>query len=361
MRHSSLLSLVLSSLLFLMACESDPGPAPGPVYEVPELIQPYIDAFEFEASKRGLDINIENLRVDFGENLNNGQAAGLCTSPVNNANVFVPHIELDTTSANWQNNVYHREILVFHELGHCILDRLQHRDDFLPNNNISSMMRSTGEQVYGSLLTGFKRDYYLDELFLEEQAETPEWAQNSPAYNSTTSTASVLDESFDDNGNNWTVGNSAQSRAEIRDGLYIFESKSPESGIFVQRNQIIDQTRDFEIETNIKIVSGTGTSMFQWGGNNSSNFYFLGFNRERTGVIGNWSVGVSSQNKIPSLNPDGFNKITIRKTGDFYHLYVNETYHDILEFEPFMGNAIGFLVGPSTEMHIDDIRIDYLD
>jgi len=361
MRNSSLFSLVLSSLLLFNACRSDPAPAPGPVYEVPELIQPYIDAFELEASKRGIDLNIDELRVEYGENLNNGQAAGQCTSPLINTSVFVPHIELDTTSANWTNNIYHREILVFHELGHCILDRLEHRDDFLPNNNISSMMRSTGEQVYGSLLTGFKRDYYLDELFLEENAEIPDWAKSPPTFSSVSQRVPVLTENYNDNSRNWTVGNSQISRAEIRDGIYRFESKASDSGFFVARPQIIDQSRDFEIEANIRIVSGTGSALLQWGGNNSSNFYFLGFNAQGSGVVGNWAVGVSAGNKISNLKSSGFNKLTIRRIGDFYHLYINEVYYEILEFEPFMGNSIGYLVGPNTEMYIDDVKISYLD
>lgn len=361
MRHSSLLALVLSTFIFLSACENGPEPNPGPVYEVPDLIQPYVDAFELEASKRGLDINIDNLRVEFRENLNNGQAAGQCTSPRLNSNVFVPHIDLDTTSANWQNNVYHREILVFHELGHCILDRLEHRDDFLPNGNISSMMRSTGEQVYGSLLTGFKRDYYLDELFLGQDAEVPDWAQNSPAYTLATPPTPLLNEGFDNNRNNWTTGNNERSRAEIRDGLYMFESKTSESGFFVARPQVIDQSRDFEIESNIKIVSGTGTALLQWGGNDANNFYFMGFNREGTGVVGNWTVGVSASTPLDNIKATDFNKLTIRKLGEFYHVYVNEVYYEVLEYELFLGNSIGFLVGPATEIHIDNISINYLD
>ncbi|TAE60242.1 MAG: hypothetical protein EAZ89_01710, partial [Bacteroidetes bacterium] len=158
MKYPKLSTLLLASLFLLQACKDD---EPVKVYDVPSIIQPYIDLFEQEAAARGQTLNIDNLKVEFETDLQGGDAAGLCTfaSP----NTPTPHIRLDTTSYNWQNNEYHREILIFHELGHCILNRL-HKDDVLPNGNYASIMRSTGEQLYGGSLNAFKRDYYLDEL-----------------------------------------------------------------------------------------------------------------------------------------------------------------------------------------------------
>jgi hypothetical protein len=141
----------------------------------------------------------------------------------------------------------------------------------------------------------------------------------------------------------------------------MIESKTSESGFFVARRQIINQARDFEIEAKIKIVSGDGTAMLQWGGNDANNFYFLGFNNEGAGLVGNWSVGVSAGNEISNLKINDFNKLTLRRIGENYHIYINEVYYEVLEFEPFMGSSIGFLVGPSTEIHIDDLLISYLD
>ncbi|MEM7658621.1 MAG: hypothetical protein AAF399_21025 [Bacteroidota bacterium] len=168
--------LLIAFFLVLQACR--PEEIPPNVREIPELIEPYIELFEQEAAKRGQNITIDNLIVEFEEDLRGGDAAGLCTFASESSPT--PHIRLDTTSFNWRNNEFHRELLVFHELGHCILNRL-HRDDELPNGNFTSIMRSTGEQLYGGNLNYFKREYYLDELF-DESTPAPEWATDIPQY-----------------------------------------------------------------------------------------------------------------------------------------------------------------------------------
>ncbi len=346
--------ILLALPLVLMACRPDPV-APE-VYEVPSRIQPYVDAFEMEASKRGVDIDITNLRVEFEGDLNDGTAAGLCTFA--SASNPTPYIRLDTTSFNWQNNEYHREILVFHELGHCILNRL-HRDDNLPNGNISSMMRSTGEQVYGGLLNQFKRSYYLDELF-DESTAAPDWATNKPDYGATTSGASIFSDEFVDNRNFWPLGNSDNSRTAIQGGNFIFESKSESSAFFVTRTVLIDTDKNFEIEARIKISEGERPGLIQWGGNDGSDLYFFGFARDSSILAGNWTVGLVFGQASPLINPDDYNLITIRKLGNFYHLYLNEQYVDVLSFEPFLGNKISFYVGQQTTMLVDYLRISEL-
>ena len=205
---------LLGAVLFARACRPD-NPFEGEIYQVPDIIQPYIEAFEFEAAQRGYNIKIDSLIVEFEGDLNGGEAAGLCTISSNRS--VIPHIRLDTTSLNWTNNEYHREILVFHELGHCVLRRLEHRDDFLPNGNIASIMRSTGEQVYGGQLNDFKREYYLDELF-DQDTPAPDWATDFPSYadGANFSRNPALAENFDDNQNRWSVGSNNDFSAIMR-------------------------------------------------------------------------------------------------------------------------------------------------
>ncbi|RMG64730.1 MAG: hypothetical protein D6722_16640, partial [Bacteroidetes bacterium] len=231
MRFRNLSLLFLGPFLLLSACKRED--IPPKAYEVPAIIQPYVDAFEQEAAARGLDLNIDNLTVEFGTDLQGGDAAGLCTFA--SQNNPTPRIQLDTTSFNWRNNEYHREILVFHELGHCILNRL-HRDDLLPNGNIASMMRSTGEQIYGGSLNGFKRDYYLDELF-DPNTPAPDWATDFPSYESVPSSQKedVFIEHFANNFNNWTTGNSPNSSSQIASGRLYFESKTAANAFFIAK------------------------------------------------------------------------------------------------------------------------------
>jgi len=56
-----------------------------------------------------------------------------------------------------------KELIVFHELGHCFLQR-GHREDALPNGACVSIMRSGIEDCLDNY-TSETRSFYIDELF----------------------------------------------------------------------------------------------------------------------------------------------------------------------------------------------------
>lgn len=349
---------VLALMMGLVACR-EPAVIPN-AYEVPQIVQPYIDQFELEASKRGQDIQIDNLIVDFGGELtdNSGNtAAGQCRPAFSGEPT--PHITLDTTSANWRNNEFSREMLVFHELGHCILDRLTHKDDELPNGNFASIMRTVGYQLYGTS-TLFKREYYLDELF-NEATPTPDWATDFPPYPLTLNTNAVFIENFSNNAKGWNVGSSDESSSQIEGGFFNFASKVEGKAFFVDRPLAdLDTDGDFQIETSIRIVDGSNAVLLQWAGSGPGDFTYLGFTRDSIAFVGNWETGTVLNKPIQTFDPDGFNKLTVRKIGEDYHLYINEVYFDILAFEAPKGDRISFYVGPNTEMQIDYLYINAL-
>lgn len=352
-RNARLIPFLLLSIT-LVACTEDP--IPPKVYEVPMEIQGYIDLFEQEAANRGFNINIDNLRVEFEENLNDGTAAGLCNFPINGE---PPYIRLDTTSSNWQNNPWSREILVFHELGHCILDRRVHRDALLPNGNLASLMRSNGEQVYGGRLNAFKRAYYLDELF-DQLAEAPDWATEKPTYAALDPAArnDVFVDNFTNNNQGWPLGNSAQSRAQITAGNLFFESKSATSAIFLPKTIPFEQMGNFEIETRFRVNKGTRSALMEWGGTAADNFYYYGFNRDaEVSLAGNWATGIDLTRSGAGLLPTEYNTFTIRKEGELYYFFLNEQFFDVFGYESFDSDQFAFYIGPETEMQIDYLRI----
>ncbi|MEO0896185.1 MAG: hypothetical protein AAFY71_07305, partial [Bacteroidota bacterium] len=286
-------------LLWITACNQEPVE----VLSIPDNIAPYVDLFEEEAAKRGLSLTINELIVEFGTDLESSsgdEAAGQCIISSNRNSI--PRIVLDTTSFNWTNNLSHREILVFHELGHCVLDRLAHRDDQLNNGNFTSIMRSTGEQLYGAELNGFKRDYYLDELFLPT-VEQPEWAVNPPAYGDlTASKSAILTEEFSDTRNNWPLPNNASASGSISGGILTYQSTDENLGRATDIRVPLDQNTDYEIETSIRIASDNGAVYFQWGGRDINNTLFLGFDNGFY-VAGKTGSGFSIITELANFNP----------------------------------------------------------
>lgn len=172
---NKILPIILISLL--LGCSKDEF---EPVYNVPEEFQPIVESFLAEAQKRGYSIEISNMIITYADDLDS-KVCATCYSNGNSENEQkIISINANQCWANYQQ----KEVLIFHELGHCILNR-EHDDSSLPNGDPKSMMIKDNIRVYSPCvyLFGntvvcdftFKREYYLDELF-DESTPIPDWA-----------------------------------------------------------------------------------------------------------------------------------------------------------------------------------------
>jgi len=87
-----------------------------------------------------------------------------------------------------------RGFLLFHELGHCELDRL-HRNDKFDNEAWQSIMRGSpleGLDVWMPIpFFGFRKEYFIDELF-NEQTARPDWEAQTFAYEEVPASAKTV-------------------------------------------------------------------------------------------------------------------------------------------------------------------------
>ncbi len=119
----------------------------------------YFESFEEEGARRGLSIDLESSQITAKiDQIDEDNVAGLCSygyaSPGN--------ITIDQAFWNRSNNLS-REMILFHELGHCFLKR-DHKEDVFANGYCQSIMRS-GTCCCRDAYTLENRTYYLDELF----------------------------------------------------------------------------------------------------------------------------------------------------------------------------------------------------
>ncbi|HUV84453.1 MAG TPA: putative metallopeptidase [Methanosarcinales archaeon] len=132
-------------------------------YEVADKeLESYINLFE-EESKSRKAVSIDNLIVEYGNTADVGQGLlnlldvtiGVCYSGSD-----TPRIVID--KSYWADATdTQKEVLMFHELGHCILGR--GHDTRLDNGKVPVSV------MYPTIFTFWytkKRKYYLDELFL---------------------------------------------------------------------------------------------------------------------------------------------------------------------------------------------------
>ena len=145
--------------------------------DIDPVFLPYVQDFLNEAERRGSTISLEEtgLTLKFGAIPNYN---GFCYYASNR--VIIDEKEWNLFSSHFKS------WLIFHELGHCILER-QHQNDLLINGEWKSLMRGTPfTGIAPSYLPvpffGFRRTYYLDELF-NPSTRSPEWAFTDFNYN----------------------------------------------------------------------------------------------------------------------------------------------------------------------------------
>jgi len=145
--------LTFCALTVIFSCSKEYG------YDVDPEIQPYYDSFEAEASLRGIKVDLElegiGATVDF---IRDQRIIGECQN--NEEGQRRIHID----KAFWvEYDHFGKEFIIFHELGHCYLDR-RHDNDTKPGNICESIMQSG----ISGCINGYgpdTREEYLDELF----------------------------------------------------------------------------------------------------------------------------------------------------------------------------------------------------
>ena len=161
--------MFLGLVVFVNSCSDDESDLVGEVetrpeeigYEnVDEALWVYFERFEEEAAERGLiiDLNESEIVAMIGP-LEGENVAGQCTY----STAFPNEVVLD--EAFWEAaSDAEKEMVVFHELGHCQLARA-HREDVNSRNQCVSIMNSG--TINCRIIYVLNREAYLDELFDE--------------------------------------------------------------------------------------------------------------------------------------------------------------------------------------------------
>ena len=140
--------------IILAGCSEEKIPT---MFVDPEL-QPFFILFQEEALNRGLVVNLESVGGVVKE-IQGTEVIGHCSSEEGARNV----ITID--QFRWSNlDDLSKQYIIFHELGHCALDR-DHFDDRDNEGNCESLMHSIFERCIDDFTTS-TRSAYLDELFL---------------------------------------------------------------------------------------------------------------------------------------------------------------------------------------------------
>ncbi len=334
-------------LVSFAACHDEPD------YRVDGSLNEYLQRFLHEGALRGktFDLKAQGIILEYGDL--EGGVAGRCYYE-NPIRIVIDNAYWDGISSS-PNAEDLKENLVFHELGHGLLDR-RHTNEYLPNGDWKSIMCGglvKDDRSWNINYRGIRRAYYLDELF-NSNAPIPYWA-NKQFTDSVTEQLIVQDDF--NSAIFWPIGNNESYAASYANGYYRFENKNA-YGIFVARPVSINSDEDFYLETSLKIESTLldkqAGLMFGYGQIPISANYFTVSNKNRSFIGHNTCYGWYTELLQAGLQSNEYNTLAIRKIGDEIYYYINGAcvYYDQLSINK-IGNAFGFEVSGQCVISID--------
>ncbi len=148
------------------------------IYDVQPEFQPYLNDFLNEGQARGksFDLSERDFILIFKPS---GEPS---TSAAGECNV-VPGDSIIIDQGWWNSfDPSQKEVLIYHELGHCVLGR-HHDDSKLRTNECKSLMTAIigGNNCSMNIYSEIWRTFYLDELF--GISDEPEWLHKLEGFN----------------------------------------------------------------------------------------------------------------------------------------------------------------------------------
>ena len=135
-------------------------------YRVPKEFTPYVESFIEEGRERNRLQSIDSLIIQFGKTEENAKTVGYCDLTVErktNKVLEPPSITINEKYWNGSSDVQ-KELLMYHELGHCILNRYHDGNATIELGVVvpESIMYP---YMFDAAIYENKRIDYLDELF----------------------------------------------------------------------------------------------------------------------------------------------------------------------------------------------------
>lgn len=355
-RYFILISYVLALFSFISCKDLNE-------YRVGEPFVEYLHRFELEAAKRDkkFDFQTTGLIIEFADLKDN--QAGLCH--------YEKPIRIEVDREYW-NKVSEKsgadlmkEDLIFHELGHGILNR-KHLNTTLPNDDWKSIMCG-GDQVkdrsWNINYRGERRDYYVDELFKESTPE-PSFASMSLPVDTNSFVTKIL-LSFDSpakSDSGWETGDYKDYTMSIDQKRLKFASKINSSYIIMGQTGI-DVLSDFIFEISMECLS-----------NNTSDQYGIVFGNGDTGIQSIEYFSINANQKMymgnrnfysyftelskSQINSKGVNKIKVIQKASKLYYFINDVYVYCSESElKNSGNSFGFLTPANAVVWLNDMKI----
>ncbi len=259
-------------------------------YDVDPTFEPYVQEFIAEGAKRGhnIDFSDTGLRIEFSETALEG-ASGLC---------YLGEHHIIINKENWfRFSERFRSFLLFHELGHCELDR-RHRNEQFSDLTWKSILRGsplTGIQDrFPVSFFGFRKDYYIDELF-DPNTPDPEWSKVQFDYNESLNRKNI----------------------------------TTKENINRLNERYTTPLNQYELEADFTLLTAANTrTRVEWGASGLSYYMYIipGWGYYVGVTLDNLDNDIFYSNNTTLFNDKPIEKITIRQQADVTQIFINEQF-----------------------------------
>lgn len=334
-------------------------------YRIDSAFDEYLQRFLSAASQYGYNFDVKStgLIIEFA-NLPSG-TAGLThfENPV--------RIQIDRTYWNEisssANADLMKEELIFHELGHGLLDR-DHLNSCFQNGEWVSLMRG-GTKVDGRTWNvnykGLRKSYYISELFNKKVA-VPDFCSLILPVDTSGYVSKLLLNFNNDSDNKWKLVDNSQYKTSLENGAFRFESKISQVYLVFLSTGINVQS-DFLFEMNLYYAGNDNTAkygiLFGYVPATSSGMHdpvgYLSINNASKMFPGNRSFySYYTELERNSVVPYGYNKLKVVKQNKIIYYFINDHYCYSTEMDiDTSGYNFGFEVPAKAVVYADNFRI----
>lgn len=176
-------------------------------------------------------------------------------------------------------------------------------------------------------------------------------------------------EEFSDNSKGWQTGTFTNAVERIENG-YMYLKTLKDEAIVEYQTIKIDQSKDFEISARIKFVQGNELDFvgLLWGKSADGNAYKFGFSGDGESYrisnyksSGEWK-DIAQWTDHPAVRAkNSYNEMTVRKVGSTLYFFLNTQLVHQCVFLPFYGNQVGVQAGRMSLIHVDFLRVHYIE
>ena len=172
----------------------------------------------------------------------------------------------------------------------------------------------------------------------------------------------VFEEHFDDNNRRWFELSNSDAEFSVNNGAYVMEGKVV--GWRVATMPVaINQQEDFRIECTV--THAVGVNNFGYGlmwGAKDKNYNYFAISADGMFTVARVTEGVVNR-VVPWAIPNSINrsnatnKLTIEKRSNELSFLINDTFAAKIEFQPFFGDRLGFVVYNKQKIIFDDLVV----